>query len=87
MALVRIEVASGLVGWGESKAAVGSAGTCAALVSCITEELGPQLVGQDARRITRLWEEMYNGTRAALRARVADAPFRRSADAGSTWRR
>jgi D-galactarolactone cycloisomerase len=64
MALVRIEVAGGLVGWGESKAAVGSAGTCAALVSCITEEIGPQLVGQDARRITRLWEEMYNGTRA-----------------------
>jgi len=64
MALVRIEVAGGLVGWGESKAAVGSAGTCAALVSCITEELGPQLVGQDARQITRLWEEMYNGTRA-----------------------
>ena len=30
---------------------------------CITEELGPQLVGQDARRITQLWEEMYNGTR------------------------
>jgi D-galactarolactone cycloisomerase len=64
MALVRIEVASGLIGWGESKAAVGSAGSCAALVSCITEELGPQLVGQDARQITRLWEEMYNGTRA-----------------------
>jgi D-galactarolactone cycloisomerase len=64
MALVRIEVSSGLVGWGESKAAVGSAGTCAALVSCIAEELGPQLVGQDARRVTRLWEEMYNGTRA-----------------------
>jgi D-galactarolactone cycloisomerase len=64
MALVRIEVAGGLVGWGESKAAVGSAGTCAALVSCITEEIGPQLAGQDARRITRLWEEMYNGTRA-----------------------
>ena len=64
MALVRIEVAGGLVGWGESKAAVGSAGTCAALVSCITEEIGPQLVGQDARRIARLWEEMYNGTRA-----------------------
>ena len=64
MALVRIAVADGLVGWGESKAAVGSAGTCAALVSCINEELGPQLVGQDARRITRLWEEMYNGSRA-----------------------
>ena len=35
MALVRIEVTSGLVGWGESKAAVGSAGSCAALVSCM----------------------------------------------------
>ena len=63
MALVRIDVASGLVGWGESKAAVGSAGSCAALVSLITDELAPQLVGQDARRVTQLWEEMYNGTR------------------------
>jgi D-galactarolactone cycloisomerase len=63
MALVRIEVASGLVGWGESKAAVGSAGSCAALVACIAEELRPQLLGQDARRITQLWEEMYSGTR------------------------
>ena len=64
MALVRIEVASGLVGWGESKAAVGSAGGCRALVSCIVDELAPQLVGRDARRITRLWEEAYSGTRA-----------------------
>ena len=30
---------------------------------CITDELAPQLVGQDARRITQLWEQMYNGTR------------------------
>ena len=64
MALVRIDVESGLVGWGESKAAVGSAGSCAALVALITDELAPQLIGQDARRVTRLWEEMYNGTRA-----------------------
>lgn len=63
MALVRIDVAGGLVGWGESKAAVGSAGSCAALVSCITNDLAPQLIGQDARRITQLWEEMYNGPR------------------------
>ena len=80
MALVRIEVASGLVGWGESKAAVGSAGTCAALVSCITEELRPQLVDQDARRITRLWEEMYSGTRghyALSRGRTFPALGRR----------
>ena len=80
MALARIEVASGLVGWGESKAAVGSAGACAALVSCITAELGPQLVGQDARRITRLWEEMYSGTRghyALSRGRTFPALGRR----------
>ncbi len=64
MALVRIEVEGGLVGWGESKAAVGSAGSCAALVSCITEELRPMLLGEDARRITRVWERMYNGSRA-----------------------
>ena len=51
MALVRIEADDGLVGWGEAKAAVGSAGGCAALVSCINDELGRQLVGQDARRI------------------------------------
>ena len=73
MALVRIEVASGLVGWGESKAAVGSAGSCAALVACITDELGPQLVGRDARRITQLWEEMYNGSRHYA---LSSAPFR-----------
>ena len=80
MALVRIEVSSGLVGWGESKAAVGSAGTCATLVSCITEELGPQLVGQDARHVSRLWEEMYSGTRghyALSRGRTFPALGRR----------
>ena len=49
MALVRIEVDGGLVGWGESKAAVGSAGSCASLVTCIEEELRPILIGEDAR--------------------------------------
>lgn len=64
MALVRVEVDGGLVGWGESKAAVGSVGSCAALVACIEAELRPMLVGEDARRITHLWERMYNGSRA-----------------------
>lgn len=63
MALVSIELENGLVGWGESKAAVGSAGACRALVASIEGELAPQLVGQDARRVVRLWDEMYNGTR------------------------
>ena len=80
MALVRVDVASGLVGWGEAKAAVGSAGSCAALVSLITDELAPQLVGRDARRVTQLWEEMYNGTRghyALSRGRTFPALGRR----------
>ena len=80
MALVRIDVANGLVGWGESKAAVGSAGSCAAVVSLITDELAPQLVGQDARRVTQLWEAMYNGTRgpyALSRGRTFPALGRR----------
>lgn len=62
--LVRVETESGLVGWGESKAAVGSAGTNAALVTCIEKELAPLLVGQDARDVSRLWDLMYNGSRA-----------------------
>jgi L-alanine-DL-glutamate epimerase-like enolase superfamily enzyme len=32
-------------------------------VSTIEHDLRPLLVGEDARRITRLWERMYNGTR------------------------
>jgi D-galactarolactone cycloisomerase len=64
MALVRVETDDGLVGWGEAKAAVGSAGGCRALVSCINDELGPQLIGVDARRINAAWDVMYNGPRA-----------------------
>ena len=41
MALVRIEADDGAVGWGEAKAAVGSAGSCSTLVACINDELGP----------------------------------------------
>jgi len=61
--LVTITTEDGRQGFGESKAAVGSAGVCASLVTCIKHELKPILVGQDARQITRLWECMYNGTR------------------------
>ena len=64
MALVRIETDDGLVGWGESKAAVGSAGSCSVLVSCIEDEFRPMLVGEDPRHIAKLWERMYNGSRA-----------------------
>ena len=73
MALVRVETEDGLVGWGEAKAAVGSAGSCRALVACLNDELGPAVVGQDARRVNELAGRMYNGPRAgyaALRGRV-----------------
>jgi L-alanine-DL-glutamate epimerase-like enolase superfamily enzyme len=63
MTLVRVTTDDGLVGYGEAKAAVGSAGVCASLVTCIEQELRPILIGQDARRINELWERMYNGTR------------------------
>jgi L-alanine-DL-glutamate epimerase-like enolase superfamily enzyme len=62
--LVRIETAGGLVGFGEAKSAVGSAGTNAALVTCIEQELAPLIVGEDARDVSRLWDVMYNGSRA-----------------------
>jgi D-galactarolactone cycloisomerase len=64
MALVVVTTEDGQRGYGEAKAAVGSAGSCASLVACVRHELRPLLVGQDARQITRLWEQMYNGTRA-----------------------
>ncbi|OOG19686.1 enolase [Sphingobacterium sp. CZ-UAM] len=63
MTLVVISTDSGLQGYGEAKAAVGSSGGCAAIVSCIENDLKPLLIGKDARQITRIWEELYNGTR------------------------
>lgn len=62
--LVRVETESGLVGHGEAKAEVGSAGACAALCTMIEQELAPRLIGEDARDISRLWDVMYNGSRA-----------------------
>lgn len=63
MTLVTITTEEGLQGFGEAKAAVGSAGVCASLVACIRNELRPLLIGQDARHIHKLWEMMYNGVR------------------------
>ena len=63
MALVVVTTESGLQGYGEAKAAVGSSGVCASIVSCVENELEPILVGKDARNINELWERMYNGTR------------------------
>lgn len=63
MALVHVELENGVVGWGEAKASVGSAGGCRSLVTAIRDELGPTLIGEDSRRINRLWDMMYNGPR------------------------
>jgi L-alanine-DL-glutamate epimerase-like enolase superfamily enzyme len=64
MTLVAVTAENGLTGYGEAKAAVGSAGVNAAVVASVEEELRPLLIGEDAREITRLWELMYNGSRA-----------------------
>ncbi|MBC9928927.1 mandelate racemase/muconate lactonizing enzyme family protein [Chitinophaga qingshengii] len=63
MTLVVITTDEGLQGFGEAKAAVGSSGVCASIVNCIENELKPALLGKNVKDITRLWEEMYNGTR------------------------
>ncbi len=39
-------------------------GTDAGLVTIVEKELGPLLIGQDPRQISRLWDVMYNGSRA-----------------------
>src|SRR6185436_1421191 len=67
--IVTIRTHDGLVGYGEAKAGVGSAGHGAALVAIIENELRPLLVGEDARNISRLWNRMMNGSRAELAER------------------
>lgn len=63
MTLVVISIENGLQGYGEAKAAVGSSGVCATIVTCVEQELKPILMGKDARQIGKLWEHMYNGSR------------------------
>jgi len=52
--LVKITTDDGLVGWGESGLSGRERAVCGAL-ECIT----PFLIGQDARRIGRIWQEVY----------------------------
>jgi len=63
-AIVSVELDDGVVGWGEAKAGVGSSGPCRAVVEAVNDEYASALVGLDARRITAIWDTMYNGTRA-----------------------
>lgn len=65
-ALVTVETADGLTGYGEAKVHVGSAGNYRALCALVEHELRPLLLGEDSRNIAGLWERMYNGARAHL---------------------
>lgn len=67
-AILRIETDSGLIGWGEGKNAAGSAGNYGALVHLLNHEIGPRLIGRDPTQITAIWEDLYNGVRAASAA-------------------
>jgi L-alanine-DL-glutamate epimerase-like enolase superfamily enzyme len=62
--LVRVETECGIVGYGEARPAAGAAGSGLALKTLVEHELGPLIVGEDPRRISRLWDIMYNGSRA-----------------------
>ena len=80
--LVRIETECGIVGWGEAKEEVGSAGNNRTVTKAINEKYGPDLVGEDPRDIVRLNELMYNGVRghyALAHGRVFPALGRRGA--------
>jgi L-alanine-DL-glutamate epimerase-like enolase superfamily enzyme len=65
-AIVRIETDNGIVGWGEGKNAAGSAGTYAALVHMLNEEVAPRLIGRDPAEYAMIWEMLYNGVRTEL---------------------
>ena len=81
-ALVRIETDAGITGTGEAKVSAGSPGDYHGVVAIINGEFAPALVGQDPRNITRIWEQLYNGTRghyAIARGHVFPAMSRRGA--------
>jgi len=63
-AIVRIDTDAGITGWGEAKVSAGSVGDYHGVVAVINREFGPALVGQDPREPVRIWEQLYNGTRA-----------------------
>ena len=79
-ALVRVDTDAGLTGWGEAKVSAGSFGDYHGVVAIINQEFGPRLIGEDPRNITRIWENLYNGTRghyALARGHVFPAMSRR----------
>ncbi len=63
-AIVQIDTDAGVTGWGEAKIAAGSSGHYAGLVALINEEMAPILRGENPLGINRIWEVLYNGSRA-----------------------
>src|SRR5262249_35308658 len=61
--IVKVVADSGLVGWGEAKAGVGSASSAHGLAAIINRDYAPLLVGQDPRDVSRLWDVLYNTPR------------------------
>jgi D-galactarolactone cycloisomerase len=57
--LVRLETASGCVGWGEAKAPVGAEATA----HIIQDLLAPLMVGQNPLEVRLHWERMYSAMR------------------------
>jgi len=62
--LARVETDEGITGHGEGRGSVFSASVNRGLTAIIEHELGPLLLGEDPRNITRAWDLMYNGTRS-----------------------
>jgi L-alanine-DL-glutamate epimerase-like enolase superfamily enzyme len=80
--IVRVDTDAGITGWGEAKAGVGSAASCAGLAAMVNLDLAPMLVGQDPRDISRLWDTMYTASARATPSPAATA-CRSSVGAGS----
>jgi L-alanine-DL-glutamate epimerase-like enolase superfamily enzyme len=63
MTLIVVTTDTGLQGFGEAKAAVGSSGVCASIVATIESEIKPALIGCDIDDINKIWEMIYSGSR------------------------
>ena len=81
-ALVRVHTDVGVIGSGEAKCSAGSLGDYHGVTAMVNGEFGPRLIGEDPRNITRIWEQLYSGTRghyALARGHAFPAMSRRGA--------
>ena len=68
--LIRVETDTGLTGLGAAL------GTPPGVVAIVEHELAPEIVGEDPMFSERLYEKMYNGSRAHAGARARGGPAR-----------